>query len=865
MKRLSAVAVGLVWICFWQASLPPAVATTMNTYPVHKTVLPNGLTVLIREDHSAPVVSAQTWVRAGSITEGEWLGAGLSHVLEHMLFKGTTSRGVAAIAQEIDDKGGYMNAYTSFEQTVYHIDIPAENWQTAVDILADCMMNATIPEEELVKEQDVILREMAMNEDNPDRRANRLVWSTAYTTHPYQHPVIGYPAIYKRVTRADVVAYYKKFYVPNNMLFIVVGAVNADAVLARIKELTANFPRTAVAPIYIPEEPPQLSTRRQDEEMPVQLTRLNLVWHIPGITHPDVYPLDVLALILGQGRSSRLYQELREKRGLVHSIDAGSYTPRYPGLFSVDAQTDPDKREAALAAIRAEIARLASTPISAAELQKAIKTTTSQLLDRLKTMDGQASDIGHNEFLVGDPQFSQTYLANLQKVTAADVQRVVRTYLTDANLTITSLNPPGTAAVAPTPTAAPAGIQIKKFEFPNGLRLLVREDPKLPVVDLRALFKGGVIAETKSNNGLTKLTARMLLKGTATRTAEELATTIESVGGALSYFAGNNSFGLSAHALSDDLNLALDLLAEVVQNPTFPEEFLARERDVQLAEIKDEQDQIMRSAQQFLRESLFTQHPYRLNPLGTPATVTGFTQADLRAHHERTLIASNLVLCVFGNVHAEDVRQRVAERFGAMPARPLTLPAATPERLTESKRHEEIQPKQQGVLLIGYSGLDMFNPDRFAMEIIDNAFSGQGSRLFLRLRDELGLCYYVGVFELLGLQPGYVALYIGTEPAKLAQCEKELLAEVDKLVATGLTPAEIDRAKNSLLGQLKIRMQDNGDLTMLVGLDELYGLGYDYFQSVEERYRRVTADDVLRVARQYFHQRPHAVVIVKPE
>ena len=231
---------------------------TMATEPIHKTILDNGLTILIREDHSAPVVSAQAWCRAGSITEGKYMGAGISHVLEHMLFKGTTTRAVGDIPHAVQRAGGDMNAYTSFEQTVYHIDLPAENWQTAVDILADCMMNATIPADELLKEKQVILREMAMGVDDLGRRADRLQWNTAFIAHPYRHPVIGYPDIYNRITRDDVVNYYKKYYVPNNLIFIIVGDVNAATVEARLRELTQDFKMNAVEPATIPVEPPDV-------------------------------------------------------------------------------------------------------------------------------------------------------------------------------------------------------------------------------------------------------------------------------------------------------------------------------------------------------------------------------------------------------------------------------------------------------------------------------------------------------------------------------------------------------------------------------------------------------------------------------
>ena len=839
-------------------------AQTLQSPPVRKVVLDNGLTVLIREDHSAPVVSAQLWVRAGSITEGPWMGAGLSHVLEHMLFKGTTTRGVSQIAQEVESKGGNMNAYTSFEQTVFHIDMPSENWQTAVDILADCMQHATIPEGELLKEKRVILREMAMNNDDPGRRASRTLWDTAYTTHPYRFPVIGYPDIYNRLKRDDVVAYYKEHYVPNNCVFVVVGDVDAAKVQQELEEQTKDAQMGALAPAFVPPEPPQLSLRQRDEEMPVRLSQIHLAWHVPSVSHPDVYALDVLAIALGQGNSSRLYRELVQKRGLAHSVGAGSYTPGYPGIFIIEATVDPDKREAAIAAVREQVKQLATQPVTEEELQKAVKLSTSHYLDRLKTMDGQAADIAQNEFLVGDPNFSQVYLENLRHVTRDDLQRVLQTYFTDNNLTITTLNPPGTLPKPLEAVAAKSDISIQKFDFPNGLRLLVREDPKLPLVDVNAILKGGVIAENATNTGLTKLTARTLLKGTKTRTAEQIADTMESAGGGISYFSGNNSFGVSAQSLSSDFDQTLDVLADVLQNPTFPDDLLARERTIQVAELKSEQDQILRQGQQVLRESLYAQHPYRLNQLGNSSSLAKLTRGEVVDFYRRFVVPNNMVLTVFGNVNAEEVRKKVQAKFGGMQSVKLEFPKLAPETLAADMRQVKNVPKEQAVLLIGYSGTDMYGKDRYALELLTEAYSGLSSRVFHRIRDELGLCYYIGAYQLLGIDPGYFAFYVGTTPQNVGTCEKELFTELDRLEASGLSEEELTRAKSGLIGKRRLHTQDDAELSLAVGMDELYGLGYDNFKTIDDRYRAVTMDDIKRVANQYFNNKAHAVVVVTP-
>ena len=862
--RFHSVACRLFATAMLTTNVSMATTETTRPLPVRKTILDNGLTVLIREDHSAPVVTAQAWCRAGSITEGRWMGAGLSHVLEHMLFKGTTTRGVAAIAQQVESKGGYINAYTSFEQTVYHINLPAENWQTAVDILADCMQHATIPEPELLKEKQVILREMAMNVDDPARRSNLMLWATAYITHPYRHPVIGYPDIYNQLTRDDVVAYYKRMYVPNNLMFVVVGDVNADEVVSHLREMTKDFKMAAVEPATIQPEPPQVSPREQHEEAAINLSHIHLAWHIPALTHPDVPALDVLAIILGEGRSSRLYREIQQKRGLVHSIDASSYTPRYPGLFAISALADADKRDAGIGAIREEVKRVVEQPVADAECGKAIKISVAKHFDSFKTMDGQASDIGQNDISVGDPNYSDVYLDNVRKVTPQDLQRVAKQYLTGNNLTIASLNPVGTVAKTEAPAPPTAGIQIQKFELPNGLRLLVREDPKLPFAYFNALLKGGVIAETDANNGITKLTSRMLLKGTKSRTAEQIADSIESVGGEISPFAGNNSFGVSARVMDEDFDLALDVLADVLQNPTLRDDMLARERSVQLAEIKAEQDQMLRAGQQLLREAMYTHHPYRFNPLGKPESVGKLSRADLAEFHRRFVVPNNMVLTIFGKVKADEVRRKVEAKFGSMKSVKLEFPHSGPERLAAAVRKEQNKQKEQAVLLIGFSGTDMFSKDRYAMELLDEAYSGMGSRLFHRIRDELGLCYYIGAYQLLGFEPGYFAFYVGTTPQKVELCEKEIYAELEKLKRGGLSPDELERAKNSIVGQRKVKMQSNADLSLMVGLDELYGLGYDFFRSMDEKYRAVSPDDVKRVAQAYLADKPSAVAIIRP-
>ena len=488
--------------------------------------------------------------------------------------------------------------------------------RTAIDILCDIMQNATLPADEMAKEKQVILREMDMNQDDPGRRSGRRLFETAYTKSPYRFTVIGYPDIYNELKRTDIEEYYRERYAPNNVFFVVAGDVKADEVVAQIKEAYAKAKAKAIPPMVLPEEPRQTAPREIIEEAPIEMGHAHLSWHIPELRHPDVPVLDVLAVVLGSGRSSRLYQEVREKQGLVNSIDAWTYSPGNPGLFGIHLLVEPEKFAAARDAALAEVERVKKEAVSPAEVNKAIKQFISATLAARKTMAGQAQDLGGSWLVANDLNFSERYLAAVKCVTPQDLQRVAREYLTTSNRTMYALLPKGTAPKESSVSSVAEDQPIQKFELPNGLRLLVKENHRLPFVEFRAVFKGGVLAESVENNGLTLLMSKLLLKGTKTRASEEIASEIESVGGSIDISAGNNSFGASAEVMSGDFATGLELFADVLLNPVFPEAALEREREIQLAYIKAQKDQLMKSASMAMRRAMFGDAGYGLDSLG---------------------------------------------------------------------------------------------------------------------------------------------------------------------------------------------------------------------------------------------------------
>jgi zinc protease len=842
------------------ASAPVSLASPkVYTYP-------NGLTLIVEEDRDAPVASIQAWCRTGSIHEGKLLGAGLSHILEHMLFKGTTSRAPGVIANQVQDEGGYINAYTSYDRTVYWIDVPAKGAAKAVDILADAMMNATLPENEYDKEQEVIRREFAMGYDNPDRTASLLLFRTAFHTSPFREPVIGHLDIYNKLTRQDVLDYYKRRYVPNNLCFVVIGDVNAAAIRDQLGTLFEKHPRIALEPVPVAEEPPQLGKQEGRDTFPTDLSRMNIAWRAPGATSPDAPAVELLSAVLAAGTSSVLNSEVREKKGLVHQIGGGLYTlTPTEGLIYIGAVADPSKREAAEKEILAQVEKVSREGISEAQLQKAKKGLQAEHYHGLSTMRGKASDYGNGWLVTGNADYGKRYLESIGKVTAADVKRVSAQYLRPESLTVTSLDPVESTTTPQSAVPKPAEAETRKSVLTNGLTVLIHEDQRLPIVSINAAFRGGLLAETPEKNGITQLLASTIVKGTKKRTAQQIAESIEHVGGSIGAGAGNNTLSVSVEVMKDDFPLGMEVLADVLQNACFPDQEVSLEKESQLAAIKAEDDQITAVARNLLKPRLYGSHPYGLRSNGAPESVAPLTATDLKQLRDKLVTGRNGILSIFGAVDPATAKDLAAKDFGGLPQgeRLLTNPPVAPP-LGESLSASAERPKQQAVVMRGYLGTSLNGTDRPSLELIETASSDLGSRFFNRIREKLGLAYFVGASNSTGLAPGAFVFYLGTDPKKVDLAKSEFTEEIGKLAEEGLTQLELDRAKAKLLGAEAIRNQSAASLGGLCATNELLGLGYDHEKIRRSEIEKVTLDDIRRVAQQYFRDGKFVDVVVGP-
>jgi len=406
---------------------------------------------------------------------------------------------------------------------------------------------------------------------------------------------------------------------------------------------------------------------------------------------------------------------------------------------------------------------------------------------------------------------------------------------------------------------------VEKIDLPNGLRLLLKADRRLPFIEMRAVLRGGVLAETQADNGITQLTAKMLLQGTRNRSAEEIATQIESIGGSIDTFGGFNSFGVSAEVLSADFNTGLDIFTDVLLHPSFPPDAFEGEQRIQLEILRAQRDHLLQSCGRSMRRAMFGTAGYGLDPSGEEASVQKLTPADLAAFHAKLTAPNNCVLAIFGDIDIAATRASIEKLFADW--RPIPNPPgppAAPAPLDQVRRVEEKRDKKQAVILMSFVGTSIDHPDHYALDLLQETCSDLGSRLFIRIRDNLGLAYYVGAQNFLGLTPGYFAFYAGTAPEQAAQVQDELLKEVQLLRTEGVTEDELRRAKAKLIGQKKIARQDMGNLAMTAALDELYGMGYNRIDIEDKEYQATTLAQVQAVAQKYLKPDAFVMSIIQP-
>jgi zinc protease len=828
--------------------------------------LSNGLNVLVQPDFTAPVVSIQFWCATGSIHETPWLGAGLSHLLEHLMFKGTPTRGNSQMAQQIQDLGGHLNAYTSFDRTVYHVDLPSDNALQALEILGDAVFNSTIPADEYEKEMEVIRREFAMGRDNPDSELGRLIFQTAFIRHPYRHPVIGYLDLFNQVKREDVIAYYRERYAPQNLNLIVVGAVVPETIFARATELLEKHPRRKMADLFLPHEPRQHQRRDLRREFPTQLSRVALCWPISGFDHADTPALDLLATLAGGGRSSRLHLACVEKLGLAEQLDAFAYAPADHGLFGIEARCAPDKEKPLLEEVHRQLDTFRQQAPKVEEVDRAKRQSLLHQVHSQKTMSGKASAIGRGWLYQRDPHLSTRYHEHIQAVTPDEILHVARHYLKAERENLVSLVPQSqTANTVEVSREAAARPVPQLLSLGGKRRALYMPQHTLPLLTLRATLPGGLLTEPAGKTGLGRLAAHLLVKGTRKRNAEQLAADVEQLGASMNADAGNNSATLSLELLSPDWKAGFDLFMEMLTETAPTEGELQIEKRKQLSILQAEHDYPMAAARDLVRAALYPGHPYGGKNLGTAESIDSITLKDIAAYQSSRMLVQDLVFCVTGPTPPEDWSKIAGKAVATLAKAESPGEKAVVPTLDKPVRVEKVVPKEQAVIHLAYPTVPVSHPDQVSLAILDEALSDLGSRLFVRIREELGLAYFVGTSQFLGLEAGHFFFYLGTDPNKRQDIEKELLAEVANLAARGITDVEFQRARAKMQSQDKLDQQNPSQIAYAAALDELFGLGYEYGQKRRERIAALELDEVNAIAKKYFSSPNYVLATVSPK
>lgn len=850
---------------------------------VYKYSLDNGMEVLLNEDHSSPVVAINVWVKTGSACEqeGEY---GIAHVHEHMLFKGTEKRSVGEIARVIEAGGGEINAFTSFDETVYYIVSASRFLGTALDILADAMQNSRFDPDELKKELEVVLEEIRRGEDSPTRVLSQKLFETAYDKHPYKRPVIGTSESVKSFTREKIVNFYSKWYSADNMVLVIAGDFKRDEILPGIEGTFGKLEKREIPECEITEEPQQDKLKTFVIDKQINEAYFGMAYHIPSAGHEDTPVLDVISGILGEGESSRLFRDVKENKGVVNNIYSYSFTPKYDGLFFVGGTFDPDNAAEAYSEVVEHIYRIRNVPVGTDELSKAKLNIESDFVYTKETMQGQARKLGTFEVDVGDYRYEEEYLKRVRQVTPEDIVRVARKYFITDNLTAGILFPSGKVLLDNSSlddvitsktgemeekykkeeTEKSSG-EVTKTVLSNGITVLIKDNPSVPVFAVRAVFLGGSRYENEKNNGISNFVSEMFVRGTENRTTEQIASEIESMAGEIEGFSGKNSIGVTVESLSRNFEDTMDIFADVIRNTAFPEQEIERARREILARINRQKDSLVKRTINLFLENLFRNHPYRYDVLGTEESVKALTREYLNRFYTSVIRPENMVIAVVGDVNSEIVLENIERNFGDMQKGEFTRPDIKPEEPPEKIRKAELfeENKAQSHIILGYQAPQMKDDDHYAFEVLNSVLSGQGGRLFLELRDKMSLAYTVTSFYTPGLENGYFGVYIGTSPDKEEEAIEAIKQQLTSLISEGITEEELERAQNYIVGNFEISLQQNSSQAAKIAFDEVYGIGWDEYKEFPERIYSVTRDDVVEAAKKYIDLDRYTLAVVK--
>ncbi len=844
----------------------PQVAFSWDPLVVEK--LPNGITVVVKEVHTAPLAVTDIWFPVGSRNEPQATN-GMAHFLEHTLFKGTPRRKTGEIAREIESFGGRTNAGTSLDFTHYYISCESRHIMKALEIHADVFRNSTLATETIDAERPVIIEEIKRGEDNPQKVLWETLQETIYSQHPYRRPTIGTrETVGSAITRDHMARFFHTWYVPANMTIFVVGDVKPAEIVAKVKELYQDVPAKAPPSLELPQEPELKVPKVVRKEMDVTRGYLRLAYRtVPQSSGDDAIGLDLLGVVLGQGRTSRLSMALKENQPLVTRIAAGHMAMTDDGLFMVTAEFDPVDEERVITGIREEIKKLVREPIPAEELQKAKDFLENLYVRLVETNEGKAEALG-SAIIHGDIGYELNYLAKMKGISASSLQVLANKFLAQDGNVLVIIGPRPKIVRSETSTD-PKDPDIRSFTLENGLRIIHKPVSGTGLVGVSLAIDAGARREQAGKIGVSNLVGEMLFKGTRRRNAQKILWDLESIGAEMAPSSEPDLFRLNLSSPAGNFSQSMEILADVIQNPSFPPEAFAMEQKKVLSRLKAVEDDMFENTWKVFHADLFKGHPYERYPLGNPQDVQNLTCDDLFAFHMNWFAPQNMVLAVVGDISASDTIKTCFNFLGGIP------PVKTPPKATESneirapgsfKQVNDHREKAQAMMCLGWLGPRIGNPDYAPMKVL-NAILGGGmsARFFMKIRNKSSLAYAVqGVFPS-RMDGGAFCAVIGTDPGKVEKVKEIILGEISDIAANGIPPEELDRAVSYVSGQFAL---DHGaclKIANYLAWFERIGVGYGYDRKYLQEVKAVTVEDIKRVARLYLSPKNALLAVTGPK
>ncbi|BAU14864.1 peptidase M16 domain-containing protein [Leptolyngbya sp. NIES-3755] len=874
-----------------------SMASMTTTDSVRKTVLENGLTVLTKEVPTAPVVTVQVWYRIGSRDEAQGVN-GIAHQLEHLMFKGTSDRPIQ-FGRLFNALGSQSNAFTSYDQTAYFGTVAKEKLTALLALEADRMQNALINPDSLTSEKRVVISELQGYENSPDYRLDRAVMRAAFPNSPYGLPVGGTKADVEKFEVEQVRDYYSNYYSPDNATLILVGDFKTEPTLQTVKEVFGKVPKREKAKptaqktpttIANPAKPSQPIVLREPGSAPL----LNMVYPLPKAAEPDVPALHVLDLVLTQGRSSRLYQALVET-GLVSGFSGYPANMISGGWYDLSATAaanqDLNKVNEAVQAVLADIR---SKGVTTEELTRAKTQLKSSVLLQNRDITSQAQQLGFDQTVTGDYKYTDRFLAQVDRVTSADLQRVAKTYFTPEKATIGFFQP--TSIDGKAGSGVNAGQTAEKFNagppvdpaqvakylpavqksdrttqslperlvLPNGLKVLLIRDTSTPTVSLNAAMQAGSEFDSDAKAGIAKLTADNLTNGTKTKDALTLAKTLEDRGIDFGIDTNRESVLVSANALSEDIPILVQTLADVAQNATFPDRELELSRARSLTALKVQLDNPAVLARRVFQQTVYPEnHPFHSFP--TEASLKAIQRQDLVNFYQTHYRPDTTIVSLVGDFDPTQVKSLIEKELGGWKATgkapSLTFPPVSTPTSTV-RRYAPIPGKTQSVTLIGSAGIDRRDSRFYDASVMNQILGGDtlSSRLGSEVRDRQGLTYGIYSFFQAGNRPGPFVISMQTAPEDADKAIASTVKLLDQIRAKGVSTTEVTTAQRSITSGYPVDLANPDQLSSVVLMNELYGLNPQELRQYPTQINAVTPAQVNEAAQELI--RPEQLIIV---